>query len=132
MNFLSLKLIPCPLNCFKKSSLPVKNDVTIIRDTHPLMKFSKIVVCKSGTSTLETGYLGTPMVVIYKTSSLSYMIARAFIKIKMIALANIVIGKKIVPELIQQAASAESIIKEVRLFLEDANYYEKQKVSSAS
>jgi len=112
---------------FQKILSPVKNDVTIIRDTHPLMKFSKIVVCKSGTSTLETGYLGTPMVVIYKTSSLSYMIARAFIKIKMIALANIVIGKKIVPELIQQAASAESIIKEVRLFLEDANYYEKTK-----
>ncbi len=76
---------------------------------------------------METGYLGTPMVVIYKTSSLSYLIARAFIKIKMIALANIVIGKKVVPELIQQAASAENITKAVRLFLEDVTSYENTK-----
>lgn len=112
---------------FRKILAPLKNDVTIIHDTHTLMKFSKIVVCKSGTSTLETGYLGTPMVVIYKTSSLSYLIARAFIKIKMIALANIVIGKKVVPELIQQAASAENITKAVRLFLEDVQFYENTK-----
>ena len=112
---------------FQKILSPVKNDVAIIHDTHPLMKFCKIVVCKSGTSTLETGYLGTPMVVIYKTSSLSYLIARAFIKIKMIALANIVIGKKVVPELIQQAASAENITKAVRLFLEDVTSYENTK-----
>jgi len=112
---------------FNKTISSVKNHVTIIHDIHPLMKFSKIVVCKSGTSTLETGFLGTPMVVVYKTSHLSYLIARAFIKIKMIALANIVIGKKVVPELIQQAASAENITKAVRQFLEDAHYYEKTK-----
>ena len=112
---------------FQKILSPVKNDVAIIHDTHPLMKFSKIVVCKSGTSTLETGYLGTPMVVIYKTSSLSYLIARAFIKIKMIALANIVIGKKVVPELIQHDSSAENITKAIRLFLEDVKYYENTK-----
>jgi len=74
---------------------------------------------------LETGFLGTPMIVVYKTSSLSYFIARAFIKINMIALANIVIGEKVVPELIQHAASAENITKEVSLFLEDDNYYQK-------
>ncbi len=112
---------------FNKTISPVKNDMTIIRDTHALMKFSKIVVCKSGTSTLETAYLATPMVVVYITSHLSYLIARAFIKIKMIALANIVIGKKVVPELIQHDASAENITKAVRLFLEDVKYYENTK-----
>ena len=110
---------------FKKIISPIKNNVTIIHDTHALMKYSKVVVCKSGTSTLETGYMGTPMVVVYKTSWLSYFIARAFIKINMIALANIVIGNKVLPELIQHAASAENITKEVRLFLEDDNYYQK-------
>jgi lipid-A-disaccharide synthase len=110
---------------FQKIISPIKNNVTIIHDTHTLMKYSKVVVCKSGTSTLETGYLGTPMVVVYKTSSLSYFIARAFIKINMIALANIVIGEKVVPELIQHDASAENITKDVRLFLEDDNYYQK-------
>ncbi|HHI87467.1 MAG TPA: lipid-A-disaccharide synthase [Candidatus Cloacimonetes bacterium] len=112
---------------FQKIISPVKKDVTIIHDTHTLMKYSKVVVCKSGTSTLETGYLGTPMVVVYKTSSLSYFIARAFIKINMIALANIVIGEKVVPELIQHDASAENITKDVRLLLEDDNYYQKIK-----
>lgn len=102
---------------------PIKNDVTIIDDTHELMKYSKVVVCKSGTSTLETGFLATPMVVIYKTSWLSYLIARAFVKIDKIALANIVIGKKVVPELIQHDACANKIKKEISLYFHNDGYY---------
>ncbi|MBN2017143.1 MAG: lipid-A-disaccharide synthase [Candidatus Cloacimonetes bacterium] len=102
---------------------PIKNDIKIVDDTHGLMKYSKVVVCKSGTSTLETGFLGTPLVVIYKTSWLSYLIARAFIKINMIALANIVLGKKVVPELIQHNACPKKIAYQVTRYLDNEEYY---------
>jgi lipid-A-disaccharide synthase len=63
----------------------------------------------SGTATLETALLKKPMVVIYKTSWLTYAIARAVIKIPYIGLVNIVAGKKIAEELIQNEASPANI-----------------------
>ncbi len=63
----------------------------------------------SGTATLETALLKKPMVVVYKTSWLTYAIAKAVIKIPYIALVNIVAGKKIVQEFIQNNATAHNI-----------------------
>lgn len=70
---------------------------------------SRIVVAASGTVTLETAISGTPMVIIYKISPLSYMLGRALIKVENIGLVNLIAGKKIVPELIQGDASPEKI-----------------------
>jgi len=63
----------------------------------------------SGTATLETAILKKPMVIIYKTSWLTYCLAKALIKIPYIGLANIVAGKKVVEELIQNDANAVNI-----------------------
>jgi lipid-A-disaccharide synthase len=60
----------------------------------------------SGTATLETALLKKPMVIIYKTSWLTYGLAKSLIKIPYIGLVNIVAGKKIVEELIQNDATA--------------------------
>jgi lipid-A-disaccharide synthase len=63
----------------------------------------------SGTATLECALLKKPMVIIYKTSWLTYFLAKALIKIPYIGLVNIVAGKKIVEELIQTEADAKSV-----------------------
>ena len=63
----------------------------------------------SGTATLENAYLGIPMIVVYKTSLLSYYIAKKLVKIPDVGLANIVAGRRVVPELIQSEASEENI-----------------------
>jgi len=67
----------------------------------------------SGTATLETALLKKPMVIIYKTSWLTYAIAKSVIKIPYIGLVNIVAGKKIVEELIQNDANAANIAKTI-------------------
>jgi len=61
-------------------------------------------IVASGTATLETALLKKPMVIIYKTSWITYSLAKALIKIPYIGLVNIVAGKKIVEELIQNDA----------------------------
>ncbi len=66
-------------------------------------------IVASGTATLETALLKKPMVIIYKTSWLTYAIAKAVIKIPYIGLVNIVAGKKIAEELIQNEANATNI-----------------------
>jgi len=70
---------------------------------------SLLVVAVSGTVTLEAAISGTPTVIVYRVSPLSYWIGRAMIKVKHIGLINLIAGQEIVPELIQNASSPEHI-----------------------
>ena len=67
----------------------------------------------SGTATLETALLETPMVVIYKVSGVSYAVGRRVIRVDHISLVNLIAGRAIVPELIQAEANPERIAEEV-------------------
>lgn len=67
------------------------------------------VICKSGTSTLEYGLAGVPMVIIYKASAITAVIARRVVKIPHIGLVNIVAKRGIAPELWQEQATGERI-----------------------
>jgi lipid-A-disaccharide synthase len=75
--------------------------VTVEHATYDLMAHADAAVVTSGTATLETGWFGTPMVVVYKTSPLTYLIGRMLVEVPYIGLVNIVAGAKVVPELIQ-------------------------------
>lgn len=87
---------------FIKSFLRDDFPVTLVQNaTHDVMGNSDVAMVTSGTATLETGFLRTPMVVIYKTSLLTYVIGRLLVRIRNIGLVNIVAGKRVVPELIQ-------------------------------
>jgi lipid-A-disaccharide synthase len=90
------------------------DDIFLIRNhTYEVMAHSDAVMVASGTATLETALLGTPMVVLYKMTPLSFFIGRILVKIKNIAIVNIVAGKTVVPELIQNQATPEKIEKEM-------------------
>ena len=81
-----------------------------------------LALCSSGTATLENALLGIPMVVIYKLSWPTYAIARALVKVKHIAMANILAGRGVVPELIQRDATPARAATEAARFLDDAPY----------
>ena len=68
-----------------------------------------LVIAKSGTNNIEVGALGTPMIVYYKTSWLTYLFAKIFAKIKFINLFNITLNKQIIPELVQKNATADNL-----------------------
>jgi len=78
--------------------------------THEVMKYSDLAIVTSGTATLETACFETPMIVVYRTSWLTYLIARALVHVKNIGLVNIVAGKTIVPELIQHQVTVQRIV----------------------
>ena len=88
-------------------------------DVRKVLAQSKIVMAASGTVTLESAISGTPMVVIYKVSPLSYRLGKAMIRVENIGLVNLIAGKKIVPELIQEEASATRIADTVIKMLSD-------------
>lgn len=92
-----------------------------------MFKRSELVVAVSGTVTLETAIFGMPTVIIYKVSPISYWLGRAMIRVEHIGLANLIAGKKIVPELLQEKASPIKIADTVFELLSDASGLEEMR-----
>lgn len=76
---------------------------------YEVMSYSDAALVASGTATLETALSGTPMVILYKMSAGSFFIGRLLVHMENIGLANIVAGRRIVPELLQRDVTAEKI-----------------------
>ncbi len=104
----------------KKYSVPVK---VVQGLTYDVMNISELLITASGTATLEGAILKKPMVIVYKVSFLSYWIGRAMIHVDHIGLANLVAGKEIAPELIQDEARPERIAEESSRILKDPTLY---------
>jgi lipid-A-disaccharide synthase len=77
--------------------------------SHEVMGASDVVLMASGTTTLEAMLLKKPMVVAYKMAPLSYAIISRLLKTPYVALPNLLANKRLVPELIQHEATAESL-----------------------
>ncbi|MFW2177004.1 MULTISPECIES: lipid-A-disaccharide synthase [unclassified Moraxella] len=88
-----------------------------------VMACSDLILLASGTATLEAMLLGRPMVVVYVMKNLTYQLAKRLVKVPYVALPNILAGREIVPELIQQEASAENISRIVSQTLTQKNYH---------
>ncbi len=80
-------------------------------------------ITKSGTITLENALLGIPMVVVYKLSFISYFITKKLIKLKNISLPNIIAGKQVVPELLQNDFTPEKICDNIIKIIEDKKLF---------
>jgi lipid-A-disaccharide synthase len=88
--------------------------VRIVRgETYDVINCADIAIVASGTATLETALMETPMVIVYKVSKTSYYVGKMIINVNNIGLVNIIAGKTIVPELIQDEANPERIACEV-------------------
>jgi lipid-A-disaccharide synthase len=100
--------------------------VRLVRDSNYAERSKlDLALCSSGTATLENALLGLPMVVVYKLSWPTYWIARAIIRVPYIAMANLLAGKKLVPELIQRDATPQKVAAAAVELLESPSRYSK-------
>jgi lipid-A-disaccharide synthase len=86
----------------------------VFGQTRNLLKTAEFAVITSGTATLEAALLNTPHVLVYKTSSLTYAIAKLLVNVKFIGLTNLILNREVVPELIQGRCTAGNITKEIQ------------------
>jgi lipid-A-disaccharide synthase len=86
---------------------------------HDVLDVCDVVLVASGTATLEAAIMGTPMVIAYKISPVSYWVARMVVKVPFIGLVNLVAGREIVPELVQDDVTPERLAREALTILED-------------
>jgi lipid-A-disaccharide synthase len=108
----------------RDSPVPVR----VIHDrATEVMALSDVLLIASGTATLQAAVVGTPMVLLYKTSPLTYRLARWLITVKWIGLVNLVAGRLIVPELVQDEATDERLCREVLHLLRDPSAYNEMK-----
>ncbi len=74
-----------------------------------VLRAADVALCKSGTTTLESAIAGCPLVVAYRTGSISYLLAKQLVRVSHIGLVNVVAGREVAPEFIQGAIKAEPI-----------------------
>jgi lipid-A-disaccharide synthase len=91
----------------------------VAANTYAILQHSKAALVTSGTATLETALLNVPEIVCYKGNPITLALAKRFVKIKFIALVNLIMDKEVVKELIQEDLTTKHLSVELKKLLED-------------
>jgi lipid-A-disaccharide synthase len=105
--------------------------VHLVDDARAALYHSRASVVASGTATVEAALLGNPFVVVYRVSKLTYEIARRVVKVPFVAMPNLIAGKMVVPELIQNAFTAGNIVRHIEPLLPEGAVRESMKMELA-
>jgi lipid-A-disaccharide synthase len=104
---------------FYKEWMPPTGVLLIPDRTYDIVQQATAAIVTSGTATLETALFGVPQIVCYKGNPISFWLAKRFIKIKFIALANLIMNRSIVPELIQDELHTAALQRHLQKLLQD-------------
>ena len=87
--------------------------------THAVQAFATVCAVASGTATLETALFGTPLAIVYRTGWLNYAVARRVVRLPRIGRPNILAGREVAPELLQQAFTPRRLAATLAPWLDD-------------
>ena len=100
-------------------SLIGRHPIHLVSDALPSLAHSRAGIIASGTATVEAAMMGTPFVMVYRVSPLTYLLGRSRVKVPHFAMVNLIAGKEIVPELVQHEFTAEKVVARLREILQD-------------
>ncbi|HZP07667.1 MAG TPA: lipid-A-disaccharide synthase [Terracidiphilus sp.] len=93
--------------------------VRLAEDARATLFHARASVVASGTATVEAALIGNPFIVVYRVSALTYAMAKRMVKVPHVAMANLIAGKRLVPELIQHDFTAAKIVQQLEPLLPD-------------
>ena len=93
----------------------------VVSNAREVLLHARAAIVSSGTATVDAAIIGNPFVVVYRLSSLSYAIARRVVDVPHVAMVNLIAGRRLVPELIQDDFTAENIVQHLKPLLEDGS-----------
>lgn len=96
-----------------------KVPIRLVAEALPALAHSRAGIIASGTATVEAALMGTPFVMVYRVSPLTYWLGRPRIKVQHFAMVNLIAEKDIVPELVQRDFTAENVVAKIREILPD-------------
>ncbi len=97
------------------ADLPIR----LLPDARPALAHSRAGIVASGTATVEAALMGTPFVMVYRVTPLTYMLGKPRVKVPHFAMVNLIAGKEVVPELVQQDFTAENVVAQLDRILVD-------------
>jgi len=95
--------------------------IRLVDDARATLHHAHASVVASGTATLEAALIGNPFVVVYRVSPLTYAIAKRVVKVTNVAMVNLIAGKRVVPELIQDDFNAANIVQHIEQLLPEGS-----------
>jgi lipid-A-disaccharide synthase len=103
-----------------EAAAPVRRPLVLVRDrTDAVLAAADVAITASGTATVQGAIHGCPMVVIYKLSPMTYRLGKPFVNVDTYAMANLIAGRRLVPELIQDGCTPARVVEETVALAED-------------
>jgi len=110
------------------SGYVIPSDITVIReDRYAAMQACDLLLVASGTSTLESAILGTPLFIVYRVSPLSWELGKLLVQVPYYGLVNWIAGTKCIPEYMQSRMDSELLAADALRFLDDPAQQQKMK-----
>ncbi len=103
------------------SRLTAPSNLWIVQtdDARKALAMSRAAIVASGTATVEAALIGTPFVMVYRVSKLTWLLGRRLVKVPYFAMPNLIAGREVVPELVQSNFTAENVVARLREILDD-------------
>ncbi|MBO0722870.1 MAG: lipid-A-disaccharide synthase [Blastocatellia bacterium] len=92
---------------------PIDNFRLIENDTYNALSAADLAVVASGTATLETAVIGTPLIIVYRASTLNWRLFRPLINVPFVGMPNLIAGREIAPELLQDDLNSERLARQI-------------------
>ncbi len=93
--------------------------VHLVTDALPALAHSRAGIIASGTATVEAAIMGTPFIMVYRVTPLTYLLGKPRVKVPHFAMVNLIAGREIVPELVQLDFTAENVVEKLKRILSD-------------
>lgn len=102
------------------ASLREAPGIRLVPEALPALYHSRVGIVASGTATIEAAIMGTPFVMVYRVSPLTYALGKPRVKVPHYAMVNLIAGEEVVPELVQSKFTAENIVAELNKIIPDS------------
>lgn len=104
---------------FLQQLIGERSQIHLVPEALPALVHSRAGIIASGTATVEAALMGTPFVMVYRVTPLTYLLGRPRVKVSHFAMVNLIAGKEVVPELVQGNFTAEKVVGRVQDILQD-------------
>jgi lipid-A-disaccharide synthase len=94
--------------------------VHLVSDARAALFHSRAGIIASGTATIEAALMGTPFLMVYRVSNLTYRLGKPRIKVPYFSMVNLIAGERVVPELVQDAFTAKNVVNELQELIDDS------------
>jgi lipid-A-disaccharide synthase len=102
-----------------RQAASLQKNIHFVPEALPALYHSRAAIVASGTATIEAALMGTPFVMVYRVSRLTYALGKPRVKVPYFAMVNLIAEKEVVPELVQHKFTVENIVSEINKIIPD-------------